>query len=381
MALAAVTPVQGDTLTSLIRSVKKEHVRYYLQEKHGLLTPENCKLADLGQTVSQHAQRQQIIGDLTDIATFSHGINEETYREMARDEGIDFTFQDPTVRVVIKTYLRDRDLAESLYMYSQATKLEGFTEIPGLPGANLNAANTPQTVSQLQNALRDLIQEDEPGRRCVVKVRPVQATVVMVAYVEQRQKKVYTLSASEDVEAMVFKPTTRSVAIYDIATNRLRVRTGPSTKLQQRIAQSFGRAYFQNNDFFSFEQRPVYNLDVLSANPGAVTLDPVTYPDVLSVRVIEETLRFTVGQAVVLATFRAPDVEEVLPQISSPATVNFAAATRVGATFEFRVRQTVGDKAREQTVKVCITHGNRIEHDPRFREMIHDFLRRWGMEQ
>jgi hypothetical protein len=368
------------TLESLIRSLGIEDAAFYLCERYGLTGEEKFTIASLGDFILGHDQKKQIAKELEEIRTLSKGISKDQFREMAIEAKVPIHANDRIPRLVMRAYLQDQAGAETISQMAQAVNEVGFDEIVGLGDPPNDVGSNPDDLETLQSTLRTLLDEDMKGQKCIVKVRLVEHQVVMIAYIEDQQRRFFQAGDGDRIEITVVKPLSRTTAIYDVKSNRLRIRVGNRKRLKNRIAQSFGRAFFKNNDHFVEGERSIYHLQPLEQGPQALILLPSEFPEILGVRVVEETVSFSVGEYALVATFKGKNVEAALPLLSNDQ-VDMAKVERLSVTFEFEVQAPEGTPpGRKPVPRVTVTRGNRISHDPRYHDLIHAFLRCWGME-
>lgn len=96
---------------------------------------------------------------------------------------------------------------------------------------------------------------------------------------------------------------------------------------------------------------------------------------------MEEKLSVDLPDQVITITIEGRDVEAALPYLSG-GNVNWTQADRLSATFEFVVAQNPEKPASPRVAKprVTVVSGYRINYDPRHDELIHPFLKKWGIE-
>gem|GEM_PF-3541350 len=364
----------SEDLDSLIRSVGRDATKYYLDRAYSLATLKAASVADLVNAITNHVQRDEMLRDLSRIRTYSRGVNEETFLDLARAAGVTYDFGAPLKHIIVDFLLLNPVALDEAYVHSEIRWQVGCQEFQGKSQSG-PAAFSDTMKNELADTLRSLISGAEPGRKCVVNVKQAQQEVLLAAYIQQRRKEFYTIGAGDRVAVEVVTPAARTAATYDISKNRLRVKAGPSKRLLRYISEAFGKALYGDNSFFSDPEQPViYNLAPLREPAFRIELDEAL-PQVTSARVTEETLRFMVGEQQVIVTYQADDVEAILPALSNEQ-MDLTVQERVSATIELQVVE--GE--RTKIVPIRVIRGNKIEFDPRYAEVVHHLLQKWGLE-
>lgn len=320
---------------------------------------------------------KDIISDLNLIRKYSVKINDDTYRIIAKDNGIDVNSDKIIELVVLDLFLKDPDEAREACEISSVKKEKSFTEFIG-GERDRDIEFDDSKIQNLILTLKDYIAEEDSSRKSVVSVRQVEKEIVMNAYIEENIKKTFAIE-SEEVVIHTYKPASKNVAIYDIENNKIKIHCrSNSDKLKKSLAGCFGSAIFDNNDFFytGDEAASAYDLKVIeNREDGFLCFSDSDSQNLKEVNIVEETLEFEFDGDLVLVTYCADDVEAMLPKLSNDM-IDLTKAKRKSIKIKFNM----DIDGRKKDVTVFINGKSKIKYDEKYREVIHFYLKKWGIE-
>ncbi|BFJ02222.1 MAG: hypothetical protein PME_46570 [Priestia megaterium] len=322
------------------------------------------------QTDDSHSQ---IINDLQRIREVAQEVEEETFRELCKIYGLTLNFQDSLKLCVAKCLIEKEEFLAKIHSLSAVKKQNDFEMLGGKPTEqkiNLTAAHKLSIVK----SLKQLIEEEEPGRNYNVQLEQIEHEVLLNAYFEDRTKTFNTINGKK-IETVKITPASKAQAKYNLKENRLSLKYGTSKKIRRYLIESFGETFFNDNNHFDDpEHKVVYSPKVFESGTLNLSIDE-DEDELLDVKIIEESIKIQLEEQEVNLIIKGNDTESVLEKLIRKE-IDLRTQSRLYVILALTVK--VGEK--ERKVRIKVSDNNKISYDPRFSEVVSKYLRKWGVE-
>lgn len=365
-----------EELTTLVRSVTKDEVVFLLQKKYEVTDLDKPNLDDLVVVIERHTDSTDIIQDLSTIRSCVKVADEETFRSLCEIYGIKLDFHDSFRKVIIKCLMQKPDYLLTMKTLSAVNKQKDFSVFQGKSVEEQVRLN-PSIKGDISKVIGDLIEQTEPGRRYTFKMEQTQSDILLTAYFDKRKKTFTQISSGKkvEVESITIIPALQAQAKYNLAENRLYLKSGQSTKVQNYLLEGLGKAFYKDNNHF-LGSNEVYKLDEVKNDEFHLTIDEELSHIIESVSIIEEVLVVELPDQVITLTLKGDDAEGALEYLSNEK-VNLKAQPRKSVTLQLIIKQEDG---KPKKANITINDNNKISYDPKYADVVHQCLVRWGIE-
>lgn len=366
----------AEKVKSLIRSLTKEETIYYLKTK-GIDGSEYLTLKDstdnILDLILSDGNNSQIINDLQRIKEISQEVEEETFRELCKIYGLSLNFHDTVKTCVTKCLIEKEEYLGKIHSLSAVKKQTDFELLGGKPTQEEIKLSAKHKLSIVQS-LKQLIEEEEPGRNYTVQLEQIKDEVLLNAYFEDRTKTFNTIKGKK-IETIKVTPASKARAKYNIRDNRLSLKYGSSKKIRRYLIESFGATFFNDNNHFNDpEHQVVYSPRVFESENFEMKIDEGE-EELINVTVVEESIKVQLDNQEINLIVKGNDIETVLDSIIREE-INLKAQPRLYVILSLTLK--VNEK--EKNVRVKVSDNNKISYDPRYSEIVSKYLRKWGVE-
>jgi hypothetical protein len=325
-------------LIKLVRSVTKTEVIFLLTEKYEITDlKEKNSIEEMALTIEEHGNSKDISSDLHDISNCCKEADEETFRSICHKYGVNIEFHMSFRRVIIQCILLNPNAFITIKELSAVARQRDFSVYDG------KALEDPISLTEnikkgISEGIQSLIEEQEPGRRYTVQSDQVADNILITAYFDERSRTYNQISSKGGkIEKFTITPALKTKARYNTTENRLYLKCGSSQKVQNYLLGSFGNAFFADNNHFQ-NSKEVYNLDKVTNEDFSLDIEDEQLKDIISAKIIEETLSVELANQTILLTIKGDDAEDALEQLSNEAAINLKTQARKSITMQLFIK-------------------------------------------
>lgn len=364
-------------ILKLIRSVKKPDVIFLLAEKYKITDiKEKNSIEELALTIDGNDNSKDICSDLQEISDCYKEADEETFRSICHKYGVNIEFHMSFRRVIIQCILQNSNAFITIRELSAVARQRDFSVYDG-KSLEDPISLTENIKKGISESIQSLIEEQEPGRKYTVQSDQVKDNILITAYFDERSRTYNQISSKGgEIEKFTITPALKTKARYNTVENRLYLKCGSSQKVQNYLLGSFGNAFFSDNNHFQ-NSKEVYKLEKVTNEDFSLELEDEQLKDVESAKVIEETITVELTNQTILLTIKGDDAEDALEQLSNEAAIDLKTQARKSITIQLVIKI---DETKTKKVNIKITDSHKIQYDPRYAEIVHNCLVKWGIE-